>query len=329
MRWRGGCFLGETRSDTRLCNSANFPIRWWSPTPNRSWSALVYQSRASGSPSTAELDTTGKIQCALTWKLSNISLLCRRKRNLGRSPSLWGRQEEDSHRADVAARTDGDRGTRRVARLLAVRFLSRSGRAQRLAFVVKGSRVAVSAFATRSLKEATLGNQALAIQKNRFDVPATLVFDSHRLALKWRDDLGLSAKEPFQLRVTALEDEAPNVTSSKLQREQVVLSTDAIKFEVLARDDFGVKTIGIEWKGIEDPLRNPKPSVGEQIVAVGTPEQQEPARNDRFLDRTSGYQTPVTRKCGCSRSTTCPIGSGFIRHVYLPRAESRRARHFG
>ncbi len=141
--------------------------------------------------------------------------------------------------------------------------------------VIKGSRVAVSAFATRDLKEATLGTQTLATAKNRFDVPAQLIAESGQFKLRWRDDLGLSAKEPFCLSVTALDDEPPHVNAAKLQREQVVLSTDTISFEVLAQDDFGVKVLGIEWQGIQDPQRNPLPAKGEQIVAVGAPDRQD------------------------------------------------------
>ncbi len=141
--------------------------------------------------------------------------------------------------------------------------------------VVRGSRVSVAAFATRQLTEAYLENVALPTRGNRIDVPARRVVDSGRLQLQWRDDLGLSSKTPFQLRVTALDDEPPTISGSKLQRERVVLSTDAISFEVLAQDDFGVREIGMQWQGIEDPVRNPQPAVGQQVVAAGGPERSE------------------------------------------------------
>ncbi len=141
--------------------------------------------------------------------------------------------------------------------------------------VIKGSRVAVSASVTRGLSEATLGDQSLTTVENLFRVPPTLIADSQELTMHWRDELGLSAKEPFHLRLTAVEDDAPTVTCVKLPREQVILSTDTTSFEVLARDDFGVKTVGIQWQGIADPVRNPHPAQGEHIVAVGAPEKRE------------------------------------------------------
>ncbi len=141
--------------------------------------------------------------------------------------------------------------------------------------VIKGSRVAISTLVTRGLKEASLGEQPLTTFENRFEIPPTLIAHSQRFTMRWRDELGLSAKQPFHLNVTALEDDAPNVTCVKLPREQVILSTDTTSFEVLARDDFGIKTIGIQWKGIADPVRNPNPATGEQIVAVGAPKRRE------------------------------------------------------
>ncbi len=141
--------------------------------------------------------------------------------------------------------------------------------------VVKGSHIAVSAVATRELASAALGPERISTTGNRLEVPDRLVSESEDLQLHWRDRLGLSSKEPFQLHVTAVDDEAPNVNSSKLPREQVVLSTDTVSFELMARDDFGVKLIGIEWKGLEDPIRNPQPAQGEQVIAVGDPQAQE------------------------------------------------------
>lgn len=156
--------------------------------------------------------------------------------------------------------------------------------------VVKGSRVAVVAEATRRLKMATAGAEQLATSGDSFRLPMGIVSESQQFDLRWSDELGLSAKEPFQLHVTAVDDEAPNVACTKLQREQVVLSTDTISFEVHARDDYGVNLIGLEWKGIADPLRNPDPAQGEQVVAVGMPEQPDMQAMAAFSTERAGIQ---------------------------------------
>ena len=141
--------------------------------------------------------------------------------------------------------------------------------------VVRGSRVSVAAFATRQLTEAHLENDALPTRGNRIDVPARLVVDSGRLQLQWRDDLGLSSKTPFQLRVTALDDEAPTISGSKLQREQVVLSTDAISFEVLAQDDFGVKKSACSGRGSKTLCATRNPPWASRSSRLGVPERSE------------------------------------------------------
>jgi hypothetical protein len=52
------------------------------------------------------------------------------------------------------------------------------------------------------------------------------------------------------------------------------MEKDILSFEVLAEDDFGLKTIGMEWEGISrDELD--EPAKGEKVVAVGGPESDE------------------------------------------------------
>ena len=156
--------------------------------------------------------------------------------------------------------------------------------------VVQGSRVELSALATRTLAQAFLGDEHVPTSGNRIQVPPLLVTRSQELPLHWSDQLGLHCKTPFRLKVTALDDEAPTLACSKVQREQVVLSTDTIFFDVVARDDFGVQSIGLEWKGMEDPLRNPHPATGEQIVAVGEPERRELPAQAVFSTQRLGIQ---------------------------------------
>ena len=141
--------------------------------------------------------------------------------------------------------------------------------------LVRGSRFQLSATATRVLDQAFLGSEQVPTSGTQFDIPAQLVTESRNLELHWRDGIGLQCKSPFHLQLRAVEDEMPTLTCSKLQREQVVQSTDVLTFEVAAHDDFGVKTIGVEWQGIKDPLRNPHPTTGEQAVAAGSPESRD------------------------------------------------------
>ena len=84
----------------------------------------------------------------------------------------------------------------------------------------------------------------------------------------------MSAREAQVLRIEALDDRGPTVNFNKLKNNQVLLSHEVLSFEIQASDDFGVQRIGLEWRGINDPVHNPEPSQGEKIVAAGAPNNE-------------------------------------------------------
>jgi hypothetical protein len=139
--------------------------------------------------------------------------------------------------------------------------------------IVKGSQAVFSASATRKLNRATVDGVAANVAGQQLLTAAQDVDSDRTLEIAWKDELGLSAKQPFKLTIRAVDDEAPSLACSDLAREQVVLDSEVIRFEVQTDDDFGIKEIGIEWQGIEDPLRNPHPSQGEKLIAGGEPEK--------------------------------------------------------
>lgn len=141
--------------------------------------------------------------------------------------------------------------------------------------LLKDSQATFEATATRQLDEATVDGVAQQVQGSMLVTSSMRVEESASQEFVWRDHLGLSAKEPFVLSISALDDGSPAISCSKLSRDQVVLDEEVLSFQVLAEDDFGVKTIGMEWVGVEDPIRNPHPSKGEKIVSAGGPEERE------------------------------------------------------
>ncbi len=86
-------------------------------------------------------------------------------------------------------------------------------------------------------------------------------------------NLGLTAKDAFNLKINAVDDAAPEINFQQQEPQQVVISTDTITFDMQSRDDFGVKNVGIEWKGVQHPIQNPNPDSGEKLVKGGTPEE--------------------------------------------------------
>ena len=138
--------------------------------------------------------------------------------------------------------------------------------------LVKGSTIVFSATATRELAEATLDDRPQTIEGAQITTERIEIEEPSQYRLEWQDGFGLTPREPQILKVDPREDSPPNVTFNKIVSQQVVLSNEVVAFEIQASDDFGVKRVGLEWVGIEDPARNPEPSSGEKIVAAGAPD---------------------------------------------------------
>ncbi len=147
------------------------------------------------------------------------------------------------------------------------------------ASLLKGSVARFQATASRELAAATINGVAEGVELAGDTIisPAVNVDEIDKQEFRWTDVEGLSAKAPFQLRIRAVDDRAPTIQCSSLAAEQVVLDEDVLSFEVAADDDYGVRKIGVEWSGVEDPRRNPTPDTGEYLLSGG--DQQKPSLN--------------------------------------------------
>ena len=137
--------------------------------------------------------------------------------------------------------------------------------------LVKGSTATLQATITRELSEATLNNRPQKVDGANITTEQISVQKTTEMELTWRDHYGLTASEPQVVQFELQEDAVPTIAITKLKNNQVVLSTEVLTFEIQSADDFGVKQVGIEWEGIENPIQNPEPAIGEKIVSSGTP----------------------------------------------------------
>ena len=137
--------------------------------------------------------------------------------------------------------------------------------------LVKGSTATLQATITRELSEATLNNRPQEVEGANITTEQISVDQTTEMELTWRDHYGLTASEPQVVQFELQEDAVPTIAITKLKNNQVVLSTEVLTFEIQSADDFGVKQVGIEWEGIENPIQNPEPAIGEKIVSAGSP----------------------------------------------------------
>ncbi len=133
---------------------------------------------------------------------------------------------------------------------------------------VNGSRIQVAAVASRELASSQVNGQPQDPAGSMFTSPPVEVKGTGKLQLQWQDRLGLTGKEPFNLAIAGHEDEAPSLVCEGLPRQKVVLDSEMLSFKVHARDDFGVKRVGIEWLGLEEAAIT-KPAKGERVLAAG------------------------------------------------------------
>jgi hypothetical protein len=147
--------------------------------------------------------------------------------------------------------------------------------------VVKGSTVAVRATVNRALASATVdgesadgqatGESSAATNGADIIVPAAMVEESRQLKIGWRDGDGLSPLSPFTLSVESHDDDPPTVTCQGLPRQKVVLVSEQLAFSVMAQDDFGVRQIGLQWRGEGDGEGSSAATEGERLLAAGDP----------------------------------------------------------
>lgn len=134
--------------------------------------------------------------------------------------------------------------------------------------LVKGTQALFSATVSRPLAWASVDGQPVVPAGAVVSSVPVTVSEDRKLEFQWRDEFGLTAKEPFVLGVNATDDEAPTLIVEDLPRLKVLLDSEQLTFSIHARDDFGVRQVGIEWQGIESPDVK-TPAKGERILGAG------------------------------------------------------------
>jgi len=141
--------------------------------------------------------------------------------------------------------------------------------------MVTGSEVNFVGTATRDIEMATADGEALQVNGPEITTAAVSVNESRVVEFQWKDTLGLTSKEPLKLKIRSESDQEPTLACRNLKRQRVLMEKDVLTFEVDASDDFGVKTIGMQWSGEVGEDVNYESAAGDKIVAAGTPESNE------------------------------------------------------
>jgi hypothetical protein len=139
--------------------------------------------------------------------------------------------------------------------------------------LVNGSQATFVATATRELAAAKVNGQPISPRGATVVSPATLVNGNRQLEFQWQDRFRLGGKEPFVLTINGREDEAPSIACDGLPQRKVVLDSEHLSFKVTAQDDYGVKRVGMEWRGL-DKTNFKNPAAGERVLSAGGPDKE-------------------------------------------------------
>ena len=155
------------------------------------------------------------------------------------------------------------------------------------ATMVKGSTARLTATISRALSTAMVDNAEVKTSGDSFQAQTGKLDHEADLTLTWRDEFDLDAKEPFVVSLDAIEDESPTLACEDLPRRRVVLDSEQLVFQVTARDDYGVREVGMAWQGIRHEL-NPEPAQGERLLAPGGHEAESLAASGTFRAQSLG-----------------------------------------
>jgi hypothetical protein len=125
---------------------------------------------------------------------------------------------------------------------------------------VEGSKVTFRGTVSRTLAVATMArendtNTPLRVTGENFASPELEPSGLAQFTFNWRDELGLSNAAPLRISAFAEKDAPPTVDLPDMPQEIAMLASDALRVEVEAVDDYGVRDLGLTWEAdTETPL---------------------------------------------------------------------------
>jgi len=120
---------------------------------------------------------------------------------------------------------------------------------------VEGSRIVFRGAVSRSLAAATLSgetNTTLRVEGAKFLSGETEPAGATQYVFNWRDVLGLSNAVPLRVSAVIQPDAPPVVDLPDMPREMAMLDSDSLRVQVQARDDYGVRDLGLTWETESD-----------------------------------------------------------------------------
>ena len=154
--------------------------------------------------------------------------------------------------------------------------------------LLKGAEAAFEANSSRPLFAAQLDGHDQKVAAGKIVTNYFPVTTDAERTFTWKDLDGLTPRDPFVLKVRAVDDEPPKIVARRETLEQVVLDSEVVTFDLVAADDFGIKRAGLEWIGTQTKEDGKTRVTGEKVAAAGEPEKKELAVRATFCATREG-----------------------------------------
>lgn len=145
--------------------------------------------------------------------------------------------------------------------------------------IVQGAQFHFNATATRALKSATVNRTDLEVTGSSLQTEPFQLTESQDLHFHWVDQFGLTPLKPLTVNARISVDKKPTIdwaeqksTRSVYNGKRYVLESDLLVFDVHCEDDFGVKTVGLQWEAQKPGQEEDSKEAGDILVAAGNPE---------------------------------------------------------
>ena len=160
--------------------------------------------------------------------------------------------------------------------------------------LLKGAEVSWIVEASRELRQGLVDEQPQPVDGPRLVSDYMPVENSRDWGFRWLDELGLSPRQPLNLSVQAVEDEAPLISARREELQDVILVNEVVTFDISAQDDFGIRRVGLEWWGANSRQASNGNTVrGERIAAAGEAERRELTTRATFSAEREGVAPQV------------------------------------
>jgi len=144
---------------------------------------------------------------------------------------------------------------------------------------------------TPALAKKTTAKVALKLDGRKITTAPIAIADHALLIpIEWTDIFGLAADTPLKIRLESTQDQLPSTYIQGIERQHIMLAEETLEFNVLAEDDYGLKSCGISWEGEFTKPTSAKPAQGELILEHGSPTRT--TLNKPFIFSPANFDIP-------------------------------------